>query len=228
MQLSTVLSAIAWLLVAGAVAVFGCAFVFGGSIYDALKNAVPAGVLLALSGHLFTQAKTLTDAEEKRSLFNLEGFRTAYDHAQSLITDGNNNRAKWIEAARCLAQGNELANEVSVKTHQRALELDRLRYRGIFDQLFRAKSAEFFNGVPALNPTLDDTAKAPTAPGVEDGRRLVSTNHALDEASIFLIWSAAQWPKDYDDPMYERFSAEQKTKLQLLYPELHRFLDHKE
>lgn len=227
MRLSTVLSSLGWLLVAAAIAVVAGPVWFGANVYDALKNAVPAGVLLALSGHLFTQAKTVADAEEKRSLFNLEGFRKAFEHAQSLITDGNNDRAKWIEAARSLAQGNELGYGVSVKAHERVMELDRLRYRGIFDQLLRAKSADFFYGVPPLHATLDEAAKASSAPGVRGGRRQVSTNHELDEASIFLVWSAAKWPKDYEDPMGERFSPEQRAKLQLLYPELHRFFDHK-
>lgn len=227
MNTSLILNVMGWLLVAGAVAVLGGSFFVGASFYEALKNAVPTGVLLALSGHLFTQAKTITEAAEKRSLFNLEGFRKAFNHAQELLSDGNNDRAKWIEAARSLAHGAELAKAVSVDAHQRVLELERLKYRGFFHQILSSNTAEFFYGVPASYPNLDEAAKASSAPEMKNGRHQVSTLKELGEASIYLVWSAAQWPKDYDDPMHERFGADQEGNLLLLYPELQRFLDHK-
>ena len=88
MNASRILAIAAWLLVAAACAALTGAFLAGANWSDGLSKAVPAGVLLALAGHLFTQSKTVLDDAEKRSLFNLEGFRKAFDHAKSLLQDG--------------------------------------------------------------------------------------------------------------------------------------------
>lgn len=227
MNVPSVLACFAWVLVVGAVASLGIALCEGDSFFEGLKNALPAGVLLALAGHLFTQSKTLVESAEKRSLFNLEGFRRAFEHAKSLLEDGNNNRPTWIEAARSLSHGEELAKGVSVETHNRVLELDRLKYRSCFFQILAEKPAAFFYGVSSTYSNLDDAARASTAAEESDGRHVISTNHAIEEASIRAVWLAASWPKNYDDPMTSRFEPEEVGKVMLLYPKLHQFLEHK-
>ena len=226
MNASRILAIAAWLLVAAACAALTGAFLAGANWSDGLSKAVPAGVLLALAGHLFTQSKTVLDNAEKRSLFNLEGFRKAFDHAKSLLQDGNNNRAKWIEAARSLAHGEELAKGVTVTSHKRVLELERLRFRGIFYEAVATKPAGFFYGV-SPQVSLDDAARASTAPENTNGRHVVSTNHELDEGSIRAVWLAASWPEGYQEPLALRFEPEQLARLQLLYPELHHYFEHK-
>src|SRR3989339_2128567 len=227
MNTRTVLNALGWLLTAASAIVLGAAFFFESSVNKALESAVPAGVLLALAGHLFTQSKSLADAAEKRSSFNLEGFTKAFYHAQSLLSDGNNDRAKWIEAARSLAHGEELAKAVLIDEHKRVLELERLKYRGHFHQLLVARPATFFYGVQPHYPTLDEAAKAASASRERNGRIEVNPACDLDEASIRMVWLAAGWPKDYDDPMGTRFKQEEIGPLMLLFPELHKFLEHK-
>ena len=227
MTTRSALAAFGWCFIIAAAAVLGAALFFESSVRKALESTLPAGVLIALAGHLFTQSKSLADAEEKRSLFNLEGFRKAFDHAQLLLSDGNNNRAKWIEAARTLAHGEELAKAVTVSEHKRVLELDRLKYRGQFHQLLVERNAMFFYGVPPLYPTLDEAATAASASRFENGRMVVSTVHDLDEASIRMVWLAAGWPKDYSDPMGVGFKDHELGPVMMFFPELHRFLEHK-
>lgn len=227
MTARSLLATLGWCMIIAAVAVLGSALFFESSVSKALESAVPAGVLVALAGHLLTQSKSIADAEEKRSSFNLEGFTKACAHANSLLSDGNNDRAKWIEAARSLAHGEALANAVTINEHKRVLELERLKYRGLFHQLIADKSATFFYGVPPLYPTLDEAAMAASAAEERNGRIVVSTAHDLDEASIRMVWLAARWPKDYTEPKGSRFEKEELGPVLMLFPELHRFLEHK-
>lgn len=228
MSLRVLLLVLGWLLLVAAALVLGWSTLTQPTVQKALEGAVPAGVLLALAGHLFTQSKTLVDAEEKRSAFNLQGFRQAFDHAHSLLSDGNNSRAKWIEAARSLAHGDVLANAVTINEHKRVLELDRLRYRGMFFQLLDGKPATFFYGVaPAIYPSLDEAAKASTEGEESNGRILVSRNHELDEASIRQVWLATTWPKEYSDPLHAKFQSHEVGTVKMLLPELDRFLNHR-
>ena len=227
MHLSRLLNWFGWGLVAAAGATFCGSFFASKDFFDGLKNAVPAGVLLALAGHLFTQAKTLSEAAEKRSLFALEGVRLAYAHAKGLLEDGNNDRAKWIEAARSISNGLELTSQVNFDAHQRVLEVERLKQRGFFHQLLSANSASFYYGVPQLFPSLGEAAAASTAPHQEHGRHIISTHREIGEASIRMVWLAAQWPEDYKDPLGGKFESNEKHRLSVLFPALSQYLEHK-
>ena len=227
MNLPRTLNAFGWLLTAASVIALLAALFLASSFFEAMTNAVPSGVLLALAGHLFTQAKNRQDIEEKRSQFNLDGMRLAFSHAKSLLEDGNNSRATWIEAARAIAHGLELARGVTGESHQRVLEVERLKYRGIFHQALASRQAAFFYGVPPIYATLDEAAAASTAPRDVAGRHVTSANDELDEPSIRMVWAAAQWPANYEEPMGTGFSAEEESKLMLLQPKLHAFIQHK-
>lgn len=111
-------------------------------IFDAWKQAVPAGVLLALAGHLFTQSKARHDIEEKTSQFNLDDMRLAFLHAKSLLEGGSNDRATWIEAALTIAHGFDLAKGVTAEAYQRVLEVEQLKYRGIFQWRARFEACD--------------------------------------------------------------------------------------
>jgi hypothetical protein len=219
------LTVLGWVMVVASVIVLGAALFFESSIYKALESAVPAGVLLALAGHFFTQSKSLADAEEKRSLFNLEGFTKAFDHAKSLLSDGNNDRAKWNEAARCLANGEELAKAVTVDEHKRVLELDRLKYRNTFHNVIHSKPAAFFYGVPWSDQTLDQAALA--ASKNEDGYGRNKTTRELTEMSIRMVWIASQFPDDYKEVASDAFNTEEVDSLSISYREIALFLQHK-
>lgn len=215
-----------WLLAAAAVGILLLSPFVSAAAFDPLKNAVPAGVLVALAANLLTQAKNLADANEKRSLFHLESAIKAYEQAKTLIQDGNNDRAKWIEAGRCLGHAKSLAAGVVLDAHQRVLEFNRLKYRSFFHQLLETKPASFFYGTADPNLSLDDAAKASTAPEERNGRRVISTNKEIAEPSIRSVWEAAQWPDDYKDPLGTSFSETERGKLQLLFPALYQYLEH--
>lgn len=217
-----------WLLIAAGVVVVGVSFFVPPAILDPLKSALPAGVLIALAGHLFTQARTASESNEKRSQFNLESCVKAYEEAQNLLLDANNNRAKWIAAGRALIHANVLAKGVTVEAHQRVLELHRLKYRGFFHEALSSKPAAFFYGVSDCSLSLDEAAKLSTAGEERNGRVVTSTVHALSDKSLCAVWQAAQWPHEYQDPLDRGFSPEERGRLLVLFPGLHEYLDHQE
>lgn len=223
----TLLNTFGWLLMIGSLGVIARALFLESSLRTAFDSAaVPAGVLLALAGNVFTQAKSIAEAAEQRSLFNLDGFRLAFEHALSLLSDGNNDRPTWIEAARSLAHGEELAKSVTVEEHKRVLELERLKYRGSFHGVLAGKPADFFYGVPCSYATLDEAASASSRRPETSGRRVIAGANELDEPSVRAVWLAAAWPKDYDDPRGTRFNESEVRQISMLFPELHRFLEH--
>lgn len=221
-----IITGLGWLLIAAAIGVLLGGPLLPGWIVDALKLAVPAGLLVALGGNLLTQAKNAAEAAEKRSAFYLDSALNAYEQARVLLTEGNNDRVTWIEAARCLGHAKALSEDVTTHAHRRVLELNRLKYRGAFHQVLASRTASFFYGVEDSRD-LDSAARASTAPEERNGRATTSTASELDEASIRMVWEAAQWPADYEDPLGQRFSDSERARLLVLFPELHRHLEHR-
>ncbi|MBE0656864.1 MAG: hypothetical protein IH602_04185 [Bryobacteraceae bacterium] len=75
--------------------------------------------------------------------------------------------------------------------------------------------------------TLGWLLTAASANSERNGRIVVSSAHELDEASIRMVWLAAGWLKNYDDHMGTRFKEDEIGPLLMLFPELHKFLEHK-
>lgn len=222
------LTGLAWFLIASAVVVLFLGCVLPEWMLNALKNAVPAGLLVALAGNLFTQGKNAQDNTEKRSAFFLEASIKAYEQARLLLENSNNDRATWIEAARCLAHAKVLGDGITLDAHRRILELNRLKYRSFFHQVLTSRSATVFYGVTESDSLdLDNAARASTAPEEINGQVTTSTLKQLSEPSLKAIWEAAQWPESYKDPIDESFTDSELDKLIVLYPELHRHLEHR-
>ena len=188
--------------------------------------ALPGGILVALSAQLFAQGKNFSDQAERSSLFYLDSCVKAFEEARQLLADGNNDRATWIAAGRALAHAKQLASAVTEDSHLRVLELHKLKYRGVFHDLLHEKTAAFFYGAedPAI-PT-DEAARRSTAGEDRNERMLASTLKYLSDKSLRTVWEAAQWPKDYADPLDAAFSDEERAHLLVLFPGLHEYLEH--
>lgn len=161
------------------------------------------------------------ESAEKRSQFYLDSCVGAYARAQSLLEDGNNDRDTWIAAGRALKHAKQLATDVTVDAHLRVLELERLMYRGFFHKLLQSKTAASFYGarVGSTFGNLDEAARASS---------LHSEIGQLDERSLYAVWEAAQWPRDYEDPLNRTFSPEEREHLGILFPRLHDYLEHRQ
>jgi hypothetical protein len=199
-----------------------------GKALSVISSAVvPAGLLATLGGIFLTKADQATDTAEKRSLFYLESCIAAYEEARKLLADGNNDRATWIAAARALKHAEKLSIEVKVDGHCRVLELHRLKYRGFFNGILRARPAAFFYGAHDVSTPLAEAAAASSASEERAGRTITSTVKALAETSLHAIWKAAQWPMDYQDPLAgDRFSQSDEGPLMIFAPGLQEYLEH--
>jgi hypothetical protein len=195
--------------------------------YDPLINTLPSAVLVALGAQLLAQGKNFSDVLEKRSLFYLESCIKAYEEARNLLQDGNNERVKWIAAGRALAHAQELANGITEDDHRRVLELHNLKYRGFFHSVLADKPAAFFFGAKDTSTTTDEAAKLSTAGEVRGGRSITSTVKEISEKSLRVVWKAAQWPENYNDPLDTGFTDEEQANLLVLFPGLHEFLEYK-
>lgn len=215
-----------WALLGAAVALLLLSLFLAGFFFDTLKNAVPAGILGALGANLLTQAKNGADASDKQSLFRLDSAIKAYEQAKALISDGNNDRGKWIEAGRCLGHAKVLATGVTVDAHQRVLEFNRLKFRSYFYELLELKTAAFFYGSTDPSASLEAAARESSAPAERNGKAICSDARELDESSIRAVWEAAQWPEGYTDPLGDSFSEKEIRKLRVLFAGLHKFLEH--
>ena len=218
-----------WLLVAAAAAIVVASFYHSSSSLQPLKeSAVPAGVLLALSGHLFSEARAVRDLDERRSKFYLESCVKAYEEVRDLLSGNNNDRGKWIAAGRALTQAKKLACNVTLPEHKIVLELDKLKNRKFFHEVLASNPAAFFYGVEDHSVATDEAARLSTAAEKRAGTITTSTLHELSEKSLYAVWEAAQWPNPYDDPLGRTFSAEEKGPMLVLFPGLHEYLEHKE
>lgn len=224
--MAQLLTALGWVLIGMAVVVIAYPFLGYSVAFEPLKNALPAGILIALSAQLFTQSKSLKEAREKRSLFYLDSCVRAFEEARSLLQDGNNDRITWIAAGRALGHAQELARDVTEDSHNSVLELHRLKYRGVFGALLTNKPAAFFYGVDPTLP-IDEAAKESSKGARQNGRLLISGVRDLSDKALRAVWKAAQWPEDYQDPLGSGFTAQEQESLRLLYPGLHEFLEHK-
>lgn len=227
-SIAIILTIIGWVLVACGAFVFAASPWISAATLEPFKNAVLVGILFALSGHLFTQARAAKESAENRSLFYLESCVLAFDEARALLKDGNNDRITWIAGGRALTHAHELAADVTVGAHRRVLELHKLKYRGFFHEALADKPASFFYGASDIAVPLDEVAAASTARGERGGRVVTSTVRELSENSIHAVWEAAQWPVDCKDPLDKKFSPQERDKLLVLFPGLHEFLEHKD
>lgn len=220
---------------ADAKGVLGDSFGVLTSLFSGLGFAGVVLTILMQQGQIKVQQKQIASQEkerveevnERRSLFNLNAAIDATEQARILLENWNNVRRTWIEAGRLLGHAKVLGDGVTIDCHKRVLEANKLKYRAFFSELIEHKTAAFFYGVDdALNT--DDAARASTAPSERSGTRSLNSVRYLDEAAIYRVWEAAQWPSDFDDPVSQTFSPQERDKLIFNVRGLHEYLDHKD
>jgi hypothetical protein len=208
---------------------FGDSFGVLNSLFSGLGFAAVVVTIWMQQGQIKNQAQEhIDEVNERRSLFNLESSVNAYEQARILLNDHNNDRATWIHAARLIGHAKVFGEGVTIDAHQRMLEIKRMEYRAFFSQLLESKSGAFFYGSQNRAGDIDAAARESSVPEETSGRRILSSSHALPEESIYVIWEAAQWPKDYKDPLDAKFTLEHREKLILHTLGLKEYLEHRD
>lgn len=222
-----VLNWLGWVFMTVAVGIFVISFWLPSSVFDPLKSTLPAGILIAMAGNFFAQARQVQESTEKRSQFYLQACILAYEEAKGLLLDGNNDRGAWIAAGRALIHAKQLSLRVRVDEHLNVLELHKLKYRRFFHETLADKPASFFYGCSDKSVTLEEAAERSSAGDVRAGRDVTPTVNELSEKSLYAVWEAAQWPQEYHDLLGKGFSEKEKAGLLVLWPGLYEYLEHK-
>lgn len=131
------------------------------------------------------------EVEERRSLFNLDAAKRAYEQAIDLLKDHINDPGLWYRASRLVEQANHLTHGITVTNHKVDLGINQVAYRAFFEDLFTGKSASYFYGGYHADE-LNEAARLSSVP-LEKGGHL-----PLEESSIYILWKAAQWPDEFE------------------------------
>lgn len=131
------------------------------------------------------------EVEERRSLFNLDAAKRAYEQAIELLREHVNNRDLWYRTARLVEQANHLARDITVTNHKIDLEISQVEYRAFFEDLFNGKSASYFYG-GYEGDSLDEAARLSSVSIANGG------HSALEESSMHILWMAAQWSDEFE------------------------------
>jgi len=149
----------------------------------------------------------LRNSERERQDFYLEKTISGYQNALEILTreingKRTNRRVAWIAAARVLQDSDNLSKKIVSKLHIEAHYIYKNKYRLLIGGLL-----EFDNSGERLQPSfwyggdsslaIDEAAKQSTTKEAGGIPRL----EYIPEKAIYLIWSFAQFPKNYEDPL---------------------------
>lgn len=171
---------------------------------------VGVGATVALTGFFLQIYIYVTQKKYEKSGFRLTAALDAYEEAHKLLQDKNNDRVKWVTAARALQRGVRIAAGITEQVHKDVLEVHRDRYRLIFGDILgyynQDITASFFYGASVDMVDIKEAAEYSSKRG--NGEPMLRT---LSETSLKIIWDFAQFPVDYEDPISDikAFSGEE-------------------
>ncbi|MDA8041343.1 MAG: hypothetical protein MPJ22_02830 [Pirellulales bacterium] len=167
-----------------------------------LPVVVMAGIFVAIGTQLLVQGKHLSDKREEFSLFHLETCVSVYKRACDILQDGNNDRVKWIRAARILAHAKELEAKITEKSHRTAFKAYMLEYQHILHTALH-QPAGFYYGAPS-DKIRDLKASKKWA---EDEKSRKKEFVDIEEAALTVMVEIAEWLNEYgvmEDPLKDR------------------------
>ena len=196
-----------------------------------LDNLTIAPTCAALFGIFLNESSKLAEKQKHQSKFLLEKSLIGFDHSIKLLANRNNNRSKWISAARTLQQSLEISTKITEDEHKNILQIETDRYRHqlweILNPYDEKITPAFFYGANDPSLDIDEAARQATIPRSGEPLSRFSSTHYLSEQSLCTIWNFMRFPEDYVDLACNKFSLEEIEKLRLKHPPLHEYLKHK-
>lgn len=197
-----------------------------------ISNVIPAGTFSALFGVFLNESSKVVDKQTQCSKFFLEQSLAGFGHTVNLLNDRNNDRRKWISAARILQQSLELSKRITENEHKSILQIEMDRYRHqlweILNPYDERITPAFFYGVNDSSLDIHEAAKQSSLPTVGEPQDRLSSVHSLSEKSVFVIWSFMEFPENYADPLRDTFSQEHIERVRLQHRPLYEYLKHKQ
>ena len=196
-----------------------------------LENVISAATFSALFGVFLNESSKVADKQKQRSKFLLEQSLAGFEHTVDLLGDRNNDRRKWISAARILQQSLELSKRITEDEHNNILQIETDRYRHQLWEILNPYDEKitpgFFYGANDPSLDIDEAARQSTLPRSGEPLSRFSSTHYLSEQSLCTIWNFMRFPEDYVDSACNKFSLEEIEQLRLKHPPLHEYLKHK-
>lgn len=191
--------------------------------------ATGLGFFIAAGSLLWQVAASLSDRKERRSEVSLREATEGFDEVIRTLKHSGNEREGWIAAACAVQFAETVADKVKVQHHKAALELARLRFRReVADELGYDNpqlTAAFFYGANEVTMNVDEAARHSTAQ--EGGKPSLKD---IPEGALYVLWSAAQYPDDYNDSLAgDRFPEQivESSTMRIMWPGLNQYLRHK-
>ncbi|MGB5595242.1 MAG: hypothetical protein WBM32_00205 [Crocosphaera sp.] len=201
-------------------------------IQGKLAEVIPVATFAALFGVFLSEASKVADKQSQYSKFFLEQSLSGIKYAVELLSDRNNDRGKWISAARTLQQSLEVSKKMTENEHKIILQIELDRYRHQLWQILNPNdeniTAAFFYGANDPNLDVHEAAKQSSLPKVGEPQGQLSSLHNLSEQSLFVVWNFMEFPENYADPLRNTFSKGQIEKLRLRHRPLYEYLQHKQ
>jgi hypothetical protein len=151
-----------------------------------------------------------TEDEQRESRFYLDeyraGYNTAYEILESAKPGEENFRMKWIAASRVIETARQLSERIKTPSVRDVLMLDLPHQSQRFFKFFELPAMQYYGIDPnmasfLMEPDrLDEAARQSTTEGPTGSLRQVP------QRVIRTVWSAVQYPKDYEDVVGEAFS----------------------
>lgn len=185
-------------------------------------------VLIALIALIWQVRVNRHEQQYQRSSFRLRSALEAFDEADNLLKDLNNDRIAWISAARAVERGLRLAGGITEQDHRDFLEVHRDRYRRRFGRYLGhddpSMTASFFYGAARK---LDLKRAAEESTRRYDGRPVLLN---IAEISLKILHDFAEFPEGYEDPISTstRFPDEfiKSATKSVMWPGLTEYLKH--
>lgn len=181
-------------------------------------SAVVTAVSFALAAFVFYRNSSWRkeDSDIKKSEFLFEEAVNGYSRATELLSDQNNDRVKWIMAARALGEADRLSFGIVYEPHRLALDIRKIAFRNTLYESLTVENAatggrsalpiQFFLGVKDYSITPEDAARRST-PRVTAYSIGPYENHPspgtkfLAPASVYAVFDFIKFPDGYEDPL---------------------------
>jgi len=173
-------------------------------------NAVTVALAVAITGFFLQIYIYVIQKKYEKSAFRLESALDTFEETHKLLEDKNNDRVKWVTAARALQRGVRIASGITEQVHKDVLEVHRDRYRLIFGDILGYDNpditAAFFYGAPDHTVDIKEAAEYSSKK-----KNNVPQVLNLDKTSLKIIWDFAKFPSNYKDPISDvkPFSSEE-------------------
>lgn len=168
--------------------------------------------------------------EEGTSRFYLEKYEEVIKKSYGLISDGNNDRIKWILAARLVGIAESIEVNISQKHHLQILEMIKLEYRNNFSYALGVKNNKiypaFFFGVHGNIPLIEAERRAnyfePIVRDYSGEKPYEEMNEVkeLSERSVATICRFTVFPKEFEDKLGKEFTEQEIHMLGFLLPKV--------